>query len=253
MKKIIKNPNKEKIMNDLGLAVEATKILTKADGATVKKRITAGIKITDVVLDEPDAKKIGKPAGRYITLEGEPDTPQMTLILEKAMRELICKSGRIFIAGLGNPDVTHDSLGALCARKVVPRKDRRYSVSAIETDVAARTGIDTARLVKTVANEISADCVIAIDALACENPRRIGKTVQLSDTGFVLGSGAGSDCGEISRGFLRIPTVAVGVPTMTALSSLTKKHTGNFLVTAADIDIIAEQWAEVISDAINGF
>ena len=239
-------------MNNSGLAVEATKILTEADGAVVKKKTAAGIKITDVVLREPAASRIGKLPGRYITLEGDRELPQMALFIEKALRELICESGRIFAAGLGNPNVTHDSLGAICARKIVPRNDRQFSVAAMETDVTARTGIDTARLVRAAAREISADCVIAIDALACEDPQRIGKTVQLSDTGFVLGSGAGNDCGEISRSFLRIPTVSVGVPTMTALASLTNKHKGDFLVTAADIDLITERWAEVIADGING-
>lgn len=250
-------------MNQLGLAVEATKLLSGADGAVIKKRTVAGIRITDVVLRENAARRIGKLPGRYITLEGEIESgPKLSLFIEKAVRELICEKGRIFIAGLGNPLITHDSLGAGCARKIYPKSvsgtvsenGEKYSVSAMETNVAARTGIGTARLVKAAAREIRADCVIAIDALACEDPRRIGKTVQLSDTGFVLGSGAGEDKGEISRRYLKIPTVAVGVPTMTALASVTKntkKTAGNFLVTTGDIDLVTERWAEVIAEAIN--
>lgn len=235
-------------MNHFGLAVETAKILTKVDGAVIKKKTVAGVKVTDVTLKEPAAGKIGKPEGRYITLEGESEL--LSLILEKAVKELVCGK-RIFVAGLGNPNVTHDSLGALCVRKIVPRSEGCF-LSAIETDVAARTGIDTPRLVRSAAREIGAECVIAIDAMACEDPRRIGKTVQLSDAGFVLGAGAGRDCGEISRSFLKIPTVAIGVPTMTALASLTKKHLGNFLVTAEDIDLVCERWAETIAGAING-
>ena len=237
-------------MNNLGLAVESEKLLSKSDGASVKTRSIAGITVTDVVLREPGASRIGKLPGRYITLEGRCDLPQMPLFLRGALRELI-SGRRIFAAGLGNPDITHDSLGAITARKIVPKLNGKSSLSAIETDVAARTGLDTAKLVRGAARELRADCVIAIDALACENPRRIGKTVQLSDTGFVLGSGAGKDCGELSREFLKIPTVAVGVPTMTALSALTKNRAGNFLVTAADIDLVVEQWSEVIAEAVN--
>lgn len=239
-------------MNELGLAVEAEKILTKADGAVVRRKNITGIRITDVVLRESAAKRIGKLSGRYITLEGERDMPQMPLIFERALKELIGGKKRIFIAGLGNPDITHDSLGAAAVRRIFPTSEVKCSVSAIETDVAARTGVDTAKLVRGAAREMRAECVVAVDALACENPKRIGKTVQLSDTGFVLGSGAGRNCGEISERFLKIPTIAVGVPTMTALSSLCKKRGGNFLVTAADIDVVIKEWAEVIAEGING-
>ncbi len=238
-------------MNDLGLAVEATKIFTEDDGVVIKRKKTAGIKITDVILDGSFEKRTGKPAGRYITLEGECSLPQMTLFVEKALKELVGEEKRIFAAGLGNPDVTHDSLGAACVRKIVPKTGKTGFLSAIETDVAARTGIGTAHLVRAAAREINADCVIAVDALACEDPRRIGKTVQLSDTGFVLGSGAGENCGEISKKFLKLKTAAVGVPTMTALNSVMKRNIGNFLVTSADIDIVVGRWAEVIAGAIN--
>lgn len=234
-------------MNGLGLAVEAEKLLTKADGAVVRKKNVAGIKVTDVILKDNAAKRIGKLKGRYITLEGERDLPQMTLIFEKALKEFIGEKKRIFIAGLGNPDITHDSLGAAVIKGVIPLKGH---VSAIETDVAARTGVDTARLVRGAAREMRAECVIAIDALACEDPRRIGKTVQLSDTGFVLGSGVGENAGEISEKFLGVPTIAVGVPTMTALSSVCKNCSGNFLVTASNIDTIINEWAGVISHSI---
>lgn len=235
-------------MNCLGLAVEAEKLLTKADGAVVRRKNAAGVRVTDVILEENAAKRIGKLKGRYITLEGERDLPQMTLIFEKALKEFIGEKKRIFIAGLGNPDITHDSLGAEVIKGVVPIKGH---VSAIETDVAARTGVDTARLVRGAAREMNAQCVIAIDSLACEDPRRIGKTVQLSDTGFVLGSGVGENAGEISERFLGVPTIAVGVPTMTALSSVCKKCSGDFLVTSSDIYIIIKEWSVVISQGVN--
>lgn len=238
-------------MNNLGLAVEAAKILTKADGADIKTKNIAGVKITDVTLSETAAKKIGKPAGRYITLEGERDLPQISLLLEKALREMIGEKRRILVVGLGNPDVIHDNLGAFTVRKIVPINNRKYSISAIETDVAAKTGVNTAKLVRGVARELRTECVLVIDALACENPRRIGKTVQLCNSGIVLASGAGKNGGELSGSFLGTDVVAVGVPTMTALSSISGKFADDYLVTAADIDLVVEDWSKTISDAIN--
>lgn len=234
-------------MNDLGLAIEATKLLTKADGAKVIRKKTAGIKITDVLLGEPAAKKLGKPAGRYITLEGNPALPQMPLFTEKALKELVCGK-KLLAVGLGNPDITHDSLGAFAARKIIPRNK---TLCVIETDVEARTGISSARLVRGAVGEIRPDCVVAIDALACSDTMKIGKTIQLSDTGFILGSGTGKNCGEISERYLKTPVVAVGVPTMTAYNRIVKSRRKSFLVTCADIDAVIGRWAEVISSAVN--
>ena len=133
------------------------------------------------------------------------------------------------------------------------RRGRRYSLSAIETDVAVKTGLDTARLVKAAAHELNADCVIAVDALACHDPRYIGRTVQISDAGIIPGGGAGGARGELSRGRLGMPIAAVGVPTVTALSSVTGERSDKpFLITAADIDVIVKMWAEVIGGGIEG-
>lgn len=239
-------------MDNTGLAFEAAEILSRKDGISAITRTINDIKITDVKIGEAAAARVGKPAGRYITLEGEPYARGMTALFRRALLQVLPPRGRLFAAGLGNPDITQDSLGAAAVRSMTARRGARYSLSAIETDVAARTGLDTARLVKAAASELKADCVIAIDALACRNPRYIGKTVQISDAGIVPGSGAGSERGKLSRGRLGIPTAAVGIPTVTALSSITgNKSDAGFLITTADIDAVVKMWAEVLGGGIS--
>ena len=91
-----------------------------------------------------------------------------------------------------------------------------------------------------------------IDALACNNPRYIGKTVQITDAGLIPGSSAGSRRGAISRKTLGIPVTAIGVPTVTALSAVTQNPAdSSFLVTTADVDVLVKQWSEVISGALD--
>lgn len=238
-----------------GLAFEAARILTKKDGAAVVTRKIGDVKITDVKLSAAAAKKIGKREGRYITLGGEPSAAGMTALLRRAVQQLIPPRGRIFAAGLGNPDITQDSLGAAAVRTLSARCGARYSLAAIETDVAAKTGLETARLVKAAARELKADCVIAIDALSCNDPRYIGKTVQIGSTGLAPGSGAGEqggrDRGELSAELLGCPVVSVGVPTVTELSRVTQNPADSgFLVSTSDIDAIINMWAEVIGGAI---
>ena len=240
-------------MDRSGLAMEAAEILTKKDGASVITRQIGAVKITDVKLSADAAKRIGRREGRYITLQGEPYAEGMTALLRRAVSQLIPPRGRLFTAGLGNPDITQDSLGAVCVRSMTARHGSRYSMAAIETDVAAKTGLETARLVRAAARELKADCVIAIDALSCNDPSYIGKTVQLGDTGIVPGSGAGVDTsGGLAAERLGCPVVSVGVPTVTVLSSVTRDPIhGGYLISPADIDTIINMWGEVISGAID--
>lgn len=248
-------------MDKSGLAFEAAEMLTRKDGIRAVSRTIGAIGITDVRISDFAAARLGRRAGRYITLEGEPSAAGMTALFRRALTQVIPPRGVLFAAGLGNPDITQDSLGAVSVRSMTARRGRRYSLSAIETDVAVKTGLDTARLVKAAARELNADCVIAVDALACHDPRRIGRTIQISDAGIIPGGGAGSaggngnvhnTHGELTRSRLGMPIAAVGVPTVTALSSLTgKRADGGFLITTSDIDVLVKMWAEVIGGAIS--
>ena len=238
-------------MDRTGLAMEAAQIFTEKDGVSAVSRTVGSVKITDVKIRANAARAVGKSAGRYITLEGEPFAEGMTALLRRSLAQFLPERGRVFVAGLGNPDITPDSLGALSVRGLTKLRTRRFALSAIETDVAAKTGLDTAKLVRAAANELPADCLVVVDALSCGNPRYIGKTVQITDAGIVPGSGAGRRSRKLSRKTLGIPVAAIGVPLVTALSSVTKcPDDSRFFATADDIDVIVRQWAEVISGAL---
>ena len=239
-------------MDKSGLTMEAARILTKKDGASVISRQIGAVKITDVKLSAEAASRIGRREGRYITLQGEPDADGMTALLHRALLQLLPPRGKLFAAGLGNPAVTQDSLGAACVRSMTARKGVRYSMAAIETDVATKTGLETARLVRAAAREIKADCVIAIDALSCNEPRYIGKTVQLGNAGLIPGSGAGRAADGLTAELLGCPIASVGVPTVTPLATVTNDPShSEYLVSPADIDTIINMWAEVIGGAID--
>lgn len=239
-------------MNLCGLAAEAAEFQEDKSGFRVIKREISGVGITDVRITPQAERRFGRAAGRYITLEGDPASEAMAGILRRAVEQVIPARGRIFAAGLGNPDITQDSFGALSVRGIAAGKGRRYSLAAIETDVAARTGITAARLIRAAARELRADCIIAVDALACDDPRRIGRTIQISDTGLVPGSGMAADSEEICAQTAGVPVAAIGVPTVVRLSSITSRRAdGKYMVTAADIDAVVRLWADAVSAALN--
>ncbi len=239
-------------MDKNGLMIETARILSAKDGARVASRRIGEVKITDARLSGTAARRIGRRAGRYITLRGEPHAAGMTALLRRAIMQMLPLRGRLFAVGLGNPDITQDSLGAASVHVMRARRGGRYSLAAIETDVAAKTGLETARLVKAAARELHADCVIAIDALSCRDPRCIGKTVQVGSTGIIPGSGAGAAEGELSETLLGCPIIAVGVPTAAPLSAITQAIPDRgFLVSTSDVNTIINMWAEVIGGAID--
>lgn len=239
-------------MNLCGLTAEAAEFRGGKNSSHVVRREIGGIKITDIRISAEDCVKIGRAAGRYITLEGDPAADGMAGMLRRALEQVLPPRGRLFAAGLGNPDITQDSFGALSVRGIAAGKGRKYSLAAMETDIAARTGITAARLIKAAAGELRADCVIAVDALACDDPRRIGRTIQISDTGLSPGSGMGADMDAVCAENVGVRVAAVGVPTITRLSSITgRRSDGDFMVTAGNIDAVVRLWADAVSAALN--
>jgi len=203
---------------------------------------TEDVQITEVkVLNEAGAETLGKPVGSYLTLEADrlllPDedfhsevSDELANVLkELAEHALGKKEGEkkkapflhsqpvILVAGLGNQSVTPDSLG--------PRTVNNLSVSQNETGlkaiapgVMAQTGMETARILSGIIREIKPDLVIAIDALAARSIRRLGTTIQLTDTGIHPGSG--NHRHSLTKETLGIPVLAVGVPTVVGAAAI---------------------------------
>ena len=72
----------------------------------------------------------------------------------------------------------------MCDGKYAMGMEHANLVSAIIPGVMGQTGMETVEIVKGVVEETSPDLVIAIDALAARNSRRLNRTVQIADTGI---------------------------------------------------------------------
>ncbi len=238
--------------NRTGLAVEAAAHAKSNSGIKVTSRMIGGIEITDTKVSEDAAKCFGMRCGRYINIEASPKAEIVCALLKRGLEQLIVPRGTVLVVGIGNTDITQDSLGPKVAGLLAPHIGKRYRVRVFTAAVAAKTGVDTAQMVKAAVGAARADFVIAVDALACEVVNRIGRTVQLTDTGITPGAGASAARGELSETVLGVPCVAVGVPTVAELSSVTgsREHRG-MLVSTADCDAMIQLWAEVIATAIN--
>lgn len=223
---------------------KANNISTNVDGIEAEEDEAENIKIGRVnIVNENGEQAIGKPQGTYVTLDikniktiQHEEIEKVANVLANELRNLINKHitdvDDILVVGLGNIYVTPDALGP----KVVPEievtrhilqympkampEDTR-SVSAIAPGVLGITGIETMEILKGIVDNLKPKMLIVIDALASRNIERISSSIQLSDTGIVPGAGVENTRKEISEKTLGIPVVALGIPTVVDLASIT--------------------------------
>ena len=251
------------------------------------------IHITKVVIETKNgAKIIGKPMGTYITLDApdmmDPDDNYHAEVSHemakhiKAMLPMKKKEQSFLVVGLGNRDVTADSLGPrsvdnlMITRHIVEKfgaaayaRDKVNKVSAIIPGVMARTGMETAEIVKGVVEQTSPDAILAIDALAARSTKRLNRTIQISNAGIHPGSGVGNHRNALDETTLGIPVIAIGIPTVVDAGTIVKDaldkngagkiikeafpiaDLNNFYVTGKDIDEIVKRLSFTVSEALN--
>lgn len=211
------------------------------------------IKVTTVRIEtENGARIMGKPVGTYITLEAPelavPDEGYHQEVSEEIRRFLgrLLDMGKedfsVLVAGLGNRQVTPDALGPYVAdnlnitRHIVKEygkyamgKEQVRLLSAIVPGVMGQTGMETVEIIRGVVKETRPDAVIAIDALAARNSRRLNRTVQISDTGISPGSGIGNQRNAITEETVGVPVIAIGVPTVVDAATIVNDAMENLL------------------------
>ena len=185
------------------------------------------------ILSEDAAREIGKPQGRYLTLEldalirrEEDAFPRACKALSTLLRELLPRpnDGPVLIAGLGNRMITPDAIGpqtadhVIATRHLVAQSPAIFAdwrpVSALAPGVLGQTGVETGEVICGVLDRVRPAAVIAVDALAAGRLSRLLRTVQLADTGITPGAGVGNARAALNEETLGVPVIAVGVPTV---------------------------------------
>ena len=230
------------------LAIEARDIyqessrLDEIPGIESEDEELDGINITRVrVTSEEGEKAIGKRKGTYITLESSAlrennpeEAEKITNALTNELKKLLgdCENKSVLVAGLGNSRITPDSIGPKTVSNLVVTRhlfsampsefcDGLSHVCAIAPGVLGVTGIETGEIIKGVTDRVQPDFIIAVDALASRKMDRVSTTVQISDTGIIPGGGVKNARKEISKSTLGIPVIAIGIPTVVDLASIT--------------------------------
>ena len=279
------------------LAVEAASMQKgQIDGLESFCEENEGIKIERIRIKTDDAAQLtGKLKGNYITITvsdlSENDKDEYEKVCMCVAKELgailnIEEKASVLTIGLGNEHITADSIGPKCIKSLLVTRHIKEmmpdeidesvrSVSALAPGVMAFTGIETSEIVKGVAERTKPDLIIAIDALASRSMSRLGRTIQIADTGINPGSGVGNNRKELSERTLGVKVIAIGVPMVVdavtvALDAMdatgateaekqiffeTYKRMeplgADMVVTPKDVDSLALRSSKIIANGIN--
>lgn len=215
-------------------AIENHKTAAALPHVRQSDRTLEGFAVHEVrILSEDAAREIGKPQGRYLTLEldalirrEEDAFPRACKALSTLLRELLPhpNDGPVLIAGLGNRMITPDAIGpqtadhVIATRHLVAQSPAIFAdwrpVSALAPGVLGQTGVETGEVICGVLDRVRPAAVIAVDALAAGRLSRLLHTVQLADTGITPGAGVGNARAALNEETLGVPVIAVGVPTV---------------------------------------
>ena len=263
--------------NRTDLALELVGEEEKIEGVEIisKSYDDGRINLSEILItNEVGVARLGKPIGRYITIEGKQlDQSEEGIhesfvdILYDRLRNMVGDVKKIFVIGLGNREVTPDALGPnvvdnLCITRHLIREglwNKEIELSAISPGVMAQTGIESLVILKALCDEVKPDVIIAIDALAANDAHRLNTTIQLCDTGIYPGAGVGNNRLKLSQETLGIKVVAIGVPTVISMTSILNRFKRDeinedlleMFVTPKNIDEAIKRISYTISEAIN--
>ncbi|MCI5924872.1 MAG: GPR endopeptidase [Oscillospiraceae bacterium] len=217
------------------------------------------------------ADAIGKPEGIYYTVETdsfltapdafEEDTGRLAKVIGRLLPEP--EQAPVLVAGLGNRMITPDAVGPLAVQKILVTRHLKEAglagfeglraVAAVSPGVLGQTGIEAATFVQKLSPIAENGCVIVIDALAAGAPERLLKTVQICNSGIAPGSGVGNNRTALNKESVGVPVIAVGVPTVAALSNIAElpENMADMIVTPREIDQAVEHASRTVAFALN--
>lgn len=219
------------------------------------------------ILTPRGEEAVGKPRGRYVTAtlpsltDNEVGLAEYAAVIGRELAAMLPPEGTVLVVGLGNRTVTPDALGPATAGQVLATRhiggefartaglsDLR-PVAVLTPGVLGQTGTESSETVRGVCREIHPAAVIVVDALAAGEVERLGRTVQLCDSGIAPGSGVGNDRRPLNREVLGVPVIGVGVPTVA--DAVLKGCDTPMFVTPREVDVMISRAARLLAMSIH--
>lgn len=271
------------------IAIEAAQRAEIGDIAR-KTKLSYGIEQLFLNVDTIElSKRINRERGVYVTLDCGPDvyvSSKACFALEKYVSNVIVKlagnikrSSPVFVAGLGNNEITADALGGYTVGKIKVSRGNdsvTQEVCALSAGVYGATGIQSVEVISALTKTINPSLVILVDSFATSSVNRLGASYQISTAGLAPASGVGQDKPRIDRSVLGVPVISIGVPLVLSMRTLICNFASSYaeklgcendqfklrqylsdsklsglIVAPKDIKYMVEICSDIISGAIN--
>ena len=261
------------------LTIELTEAAGETEGVSSDRYTVDGVTVTKTVIsDAAAAQTVGKPQGEYYTLEMLPfsdsafEPEQCFEAASDILRDMLPLHGGILVAGLGNTAITPDALGPKAASRILATRHISSELAekcglaplrktaVIAPGVLGQTGIEAAEYLQSLSQTLQPAAVILIDAMASRSLSRLGRTLQISDSGISPGAGVGNNRPQIDSAFLGTRVISLGVPTVVDMQTLaqdlcrgesSRPIGNNLIVTPRETDLLVERAASFIAMAVN--
>lgn len=261
------------------------------DSSLVKNTKYETVDLSKVVLDEANAKRLKRDAGIYYTLLSDAIVDvnkkkydDLIEAFSKVIKEYLAlyeikKDDLIFVVGLGNEEVTPDSLGPKVVQMIDVTShlfrmnfehDNMQNVVALAPGVMSQTGLETVDVIKSISSKIHPKLIIVIDALASISLKRLNHTIQINNASISPGAAIGNFRKKFSQKTLGCPLLAIGVPTVVDIKAIFEEALKNvdlnfedlmpfvaeddkiqFMVTPKEIDMNINDLANIIARGLN--
>ena len=280
MKQKIKKGRDPFMFGRTDLALEAATTVPEEQGISQRVEEDDGRTVTRTTIHTKEAAAhVGKPMGQYITVEVPPLTDNEDELEAQAqavaaeLAALLPEEGPVLVVGLGNASITPDALGPQAADMVLATRhiqgewarsmglDDLRPVAVLHAGVLGKTGVESGELTRGLCRAVQPVAVIAVDALAARSLERLGRTVQLCDTGIAPGSGVGNNRRALTRELLGVPVIGMGVPTVVDAATIVREMGGQngnpsaeaatMIVTPREVDVMVRRAARLVAMAIN--
>lgn len=213
-----------------------------------------GVTVTRVEISRDG---LARPRGNYVTLE----MPSVSVLDERdaavigvcagELRSLLPPQGPVLVVGVGNRRITADALGPRTVQKIfvtmgqqaVPVQSIR-KVAAVAPGVSAATGVSLSELVEALVQAVHPAAVICVDSLCSAEARRLGRSIQFSDTG--LHPADGKHANHLDGRKLGVPVISAGIPVL-----MQAQEGADLVITPRALDSVIAHGAALLGMAIN--
>lgn len=227
---------------------------TPPKGVRLASARRGGVRVTRV---EITCEGLARPRGRYVTLE----MPSVSVLDERdagvievcagELRALLPTQGTILVVGVGNRRITADALGPRTVQRIfvtmgqqaVPVQGIR-KVAAVAPGVSAATGLSLSELAAALVQAVEPAAVICVDSLCSAEARRLGRSIQFSDTGLYPADAQHAN--HLDANVLGVPVISAGIPVL-----MQAQEGADLVVTPRALDSVIAHGSALLGTAIN--